>query len=49
MTVTFSPYELAAYAAGPQIFRLTYDQLAPHLGEHGRTLLGLGSGEEAAE
>ena len=49
MTVGFSPYELAAYAAGPQIFRLTYDQLAPHLGEHGRTLLGLGSGEEAAE
>lgn len=49
MTVGFSPYELAAYAAGPQIFRLTYDQLAPHLGEHGRALLGLGSGEEAAE
>lgn len=45
MTVGFSPYELAAYAAGPQVFHLGYDQLLPHLGQHGRALLGL---EEAA-
>nr|WP_325212458.1 DUF3298 domain-containing protein [uncultured Oscillibacter sp.] len=41
MTVGFSPYELAAYAAGPQVFHLTYDQLRPHLGQHGKALLGL--------
>lgn len=41
MTVGFSPYELAAYAAGPQVFHLTYDQLLPHLGPHSRALLGL--------
>lgn len=41
MTVGFSPYELACYAAGPQVFRLTYDQLRPHLGQHGKALLGL--------
>lgn len=41
MTVGFSPYELAAYAAGPQVFRLTYEELLPHLGQHGRALLGL--------
>lgn len=41
MTVGFSPYELAAYAAGPQVFHLTYEQLLPHLGPHGRALLGL--------
>lgn len=45
MTVGFSPYELGAYALGAQEFQLSYTQLYPHLGEHGRTLLGL---EEAA-
>lgn len=49
MTVGFSPYELANYAAGPQIFRLSYDDLSPHLGEHGRTLLGLENTEEGAD
>lgn len=44
MTVGFSPYELACYAAGPQVFRLTYDQLRPHLGQHGKALLGLETG-----
>ena len=44
MTVGFSPYELACYAAGPQVFRLTYDQLRPHLGQHGRAVLGLEDG-----
>ena len=41
MTVGFSPYELAAYAAGSQVFRLPYDLLAPHLGDYGRAVLGL--------
>lgn len=41
MTVGFSPYELGAYAIGPQVFHLSYEQLAPYLGEHGRALLGL--------
>lgn len=41
MTVGFSPYELACYAAGPQVFLISYDQLEPHLGSHGRALLGL--------
>ena len=41
MTVTFSPYELAPYAAGPQTFRLSYDWLEPYLSAHGRTLLEL--------
>ena len=40
MTVAYSPYELAAYAAGPQSFRLSYDFLAPYLGEYGRAVLG---------
>lgn len=46
MTVGFSPYELASYAAGPQVFRLSYEELLPHLGPHGRALLGL---EDAGE
>jgi len=41
MTVAFSAYELAPYAAGPQIFTVSYDWLLPHLNEHGRMLLGL--------
>lgn len=41
MTVGFSAYELAPYAAGPQIFTVSYDWLLPHLSEHGRMLLGL--------
>lgn len=41
MTVGFSPYELAAYAAGPQVFHLSYDLLAPHLSDYGRAVLGL--------
>ena len=50
MTVGFSPYELACYAAGPQVFHLSYGDLAPHLGQHGRELLGVednGPGETA--
>lgn len=41
MTVGFSPYELAAYVAGSQVFRLSYEQLMPYLGSHGMELLGL--------
>lgn len=41
MSVMFSPYELAAYAAGPQVFEIPYEDLAPHLGSRGRALLGL--------
>ena len=44
MTVGFSPYELAAYAAGPQVFHLAYETMLPHLGQHGRALLGLEDG-----
>ena len=36
------PYEIACYAMGPQEFRLSYEQLAPHLNSHGRDLLGIG-------
>jgi len=43
MTVGFSPYELGAYALGAQVFQLTYEQLYPRLGEHGKVLLGLGN------
>lgn len=41
MTAAFSPYELAAYAAGPQSFQLPYDLLAPYLSAYGRGVLGL--------
>ena len=41
MTVAFSPYELAAYAAGAQEFTLTYEELAPHLNQRGQQVLGL--------
>ena len=41
MTVAYSPYELAAYAAGPQSFRLPYDLLASYLSDYGRGVLGL--------
>lgn len=41
MTVGFSPYELGAYALGPQVFQLPYETLRPHLGQHGKALLGL--------
>lgn len=41
MTVAFSPYELAAYAAGSQIFRMDYGFLEPFLSGEGRSLLDL--------
>ena len=41
MIVSFSPYELAAYAAGPQIFSIPYTFLEPYLSLQGMELLGL--------
>lgn len=41
MTVVFSPYELASYAAGSQIFTIPYETLSPWLSDHGTMLLGL--------
>lgn len=41
MTVAFSPYELACYAAGSQTFSIPYALLEPYLSEQGRALLGL--------
>ena len=41
MTVVFSPYELACYAAGPQVFHLSLDFLEPYLSDYGRALLGI--------
>ena len=45
MTVIFSPYEMACYAAGPQKFALNMDFLEPYLGDYGRTLLGVNEAE----
>lgn len=41
MTVGFSPYELASYAAGAQVFEIPYEDLKDCLGPRGRELLGL--------
>ena len=43
MHITFSPYDIAPYAAGAQEFTLPYDWLAPHLSESGLALLELSS------
>ena len=40
MTVTFSPYEIACYAAGTQEFRLDRDFLDQYLSAEGLRLLG---------
>ena len=40
MTVAFSPYELACYAAGPQEFTISYEKLTPHLNQNGHRALG---------
>lgn len=49
MTVSFSPYELAAYAAGPQTFQVSYEWLEPYLGERGRMILGIPAPETEME
>jgi len=41
MTVIFSAYELAPYAAGAQEFHFTYEFLEPYLSAQGKLLLGL--------
>lgn len=41
MTVSFSAYDLACYAAGPQAFEIGIDLLKPYLSEDGRALLGI--------
>ena len=41
MNVVFSPYELAAYAAGAQEFHFSYEKLAPLLSKQGCAVLGL--------
>ena len=46
MTVGFSPYELASYAAGAQVYHLDYDQIAGYLSGHGLTVLGLPAEEK---
>lgn len=45
MTVAFSPYELACYAAGTQIFTVSYEWLMPYLSDHGLQVLGLETAE----
>lgn len=46
MTVGFSPYELASYANGPQIFEISYDWLRPRLSQQGLITLGLAEPEQ---
>ena len=41
VTIIFSAYELASYAAGPQEFHFSYEQLASYWSESGRAVLGL--------
>lgn len=41
MTVGFSQYELACYAAGEQVFTLDNDFLKPYLSDYGRMVLNL--------
>ncbi|MBQ8390487.1 MAG: DUF3298 domain-containing protein [Oscillibacter sp.] len=41
MTISYSPYELAAYAAGAQIFEIPYEFLKPYLSLQGLEVLGL--------
>ena len=38
--MTFSPYEMACYAAGAQVFRLDRDFLGEYLSSEGLRLLG---------
>lgn len=42
MTVAFSPYELACYAAGEQVFHIPYEWLAPRLTPEARAFLEIG-------
>ena len=42
MTVSYSPYDLASYAAGGQVFTIPMPWLDPYLSGYGRELLGRG-------
>ena len=41
MQVIFGVYDIAPYAAGEQVFTISYDLLRPYLNSYGKTLLGL--------
>lgn len=41
MEIIFPPYELAAYAAGPQTFAVAAEIYEPYLNEYGKALLGM--------
>lgn len=45
ITVAFSPYTIAPYAAGEQSFQVPYSLLKPYLNERGLRLLGLDQAE----
>lgn len=47
MTVTFSAYEMACYAAGAQTFSISMNFLKPYLSEDGRALLGIADDPQA--
>lgn len=47
MTVIFSAYEMASYAAGAQTFEISLDFLKPYLSEDGRALLGIADEPQA--
>ena len=41
MQVIFGVYDIAPYAAGEQVFTISYDLLRPYLNSYGKILLGL--------
>ena len=41
MTVVFGVYDIAPYAAGEQMFAISYDLIAPYLSDYGKALIGL--------
>ena len=45
ITVAFSPYTIAPYAAGEQSFQVPYSLLKPYFNERGLRLLGLDQAE----
>ena len=46
MTVGFSPYELASYAAGAQEYCLPYEEITAYLSDHSLVMLGLQPAEK---
>lgn len=41
MTVVFSVYDIAPYAAGEQAFEVSYDLIEPYMNSYGRQVLGI--------